>query len=149
VYGFIEAVRTFGAWKGSRDAPKLVLHVGWQVILNLTSQQIDVAELLTAKRTRFWVLVYDDIKSEPLRRVLYYPTSETKLQTVLDDVGVPAHKEWLLSLCPSPRHNHAVPTADRSTEHLAQKALQQIGVVFGSVVTLERAGSAACGAAAG
>jgi hypothetical protein len=149
VYGFIEAVRTFGAWKGNRDAPKLVLHVGWQVILNLTSQQIDVAELLTAKRTRFWVLVYDEIKSEPLRRVLYYPTSETKLQTVLDDVGVPAHKEWLVSLCPSPRHNHVVPTEHRTTEHLAQKTLQQIGVVFGSVVTLERAGSSACGAAAG
>jgi len=121
-----------------------VLHVGAQVLLNLTSQQIDIPELVTSNLTRFWVLVHADSNREPLRRVLYYPPAETRLLQVLEDVEVPPQDDWLVSLCPSPRRDGTVPKINRTTRHLAEKRLLEIGVVFGSILTLERVNAAEC-----
>ena len=141
VYGFMETVRAFGNWNRKRQQRhplKLILYVGSQVILNLTAHQIDVCELLTSGLTRFWTVVHPEGNKEPVRRALFCPTSTTKLGAVLKIVGIPPSKNWLVSLCPSPRQDHTLPANLSNAESLAGRSLRDIGVVFGSTLTIER-----------
>ncbi len=138
VYGFMEAVRAFGEWyeKWPEMPLKLILYVGSQVLLNLTSQRIDVHELLTSPLTGFWVVVQADSELEPTRRVFHYPTCATKLCDVLDELEVPRAQDWFVTLCPTPYHDGTMPPS--TTADLADKSLREIGVVFGSVLTMQR-----------
>jgi hypothetical protein len=136
VYGFIEAIRAFGNWV--KEKPRhlhLTAHVGAQVLLNLTSGHIALHELLTSTLIRFWAVVNTGSGGEPIRRVLYRKP-ETQLKDVLTDVlGVTEDvlSKWSISVCPSPRY---------SSGHLISEdtsiALSEAGVVFGSVLTLNR-----------
>jgi hypothetical protein len=137
VYGFIEAVRAFGDWaRGSKRPLHLRMHVGSQVLLNLTSLQISLHELLTSELVRFWTVIGAENDSESTKRVLYRKP-ETNLKEVLTDLlgdlDQDALMKWSVSLCPSPR---------RSSEPLTKEDLDtslcDFGVVFGSVLTLVR-----------
>jgi len=140
VYGFIEVVRAFGNWARENPRPlRLVAHVGSQVLLNLTSRQVGLHELLTSRLIRFWVVVNAERGGEPTRRVLYRdPQTLLKevLEDVLGDVDEEALQDWSMALCPSPRHGAGA---------LRQKelcmALCDVGIVLGSVLTLSRAGA--------
>ena len=135
VYGFMEAVRMFGCWKRLFPESKLraYFYVGPDVALNLTSQRIDLQELLSSDLVRFWTEVMTDAKAEPFRRVFYH-RPEKPVMDLLREVGVPASKEWELSVCPSPRTDDA----PICTDGLAQMTLEKLGVVFGSVVSVRR-----------
>jgi SIR2-like protein len=164
VYGFIEAVRAYGQWTArQRSRLRMVVYVGPQVMLNLTAHQIDLGELVTSRLIRFWTVVdesdlssQDGIESvserEPVRRALYMKP-HTKLRKVLvevlGDIDPTALHTWHVSLCPSPQHDldeepdrHA-PGQKKSkcvtAWDLRNKTLCDVGIVFGSVLTLERA----------
>jgi len=144
VYGFIEAVRAFGNWAAkSKRSLHMIAHVGNQVLLNLTSRQIGVHELLSSRLIRFWAVVNSSSGGEPVRRVLYR-TPETRLKDVLIEVlgrvDDEAFKKWAISLCPSPRNR----VGHLTDEDLSQ-TLCDVGVVFGSVLTLSRAWQSASG----
>jgi hypothetical protein len=186
VYGFIEAVRAFGDRKRESGRPlRLIAYVGSQVMLNLTSHQICVHELLTSTLIRFWTVVnagepmvhlnnhvaYQDTGAEPARRVLYKEPRTTLREVLVDVLGElddAALKHWRVSVCPSPRHdgrtyanmranqleqsadiNAPLPDTGAATAHsqrepvtadsVASKTLRDIGIVFGSVLTLDRA----------
>jgi hypothetical protein len=138
VYGFIEIVRSFGEWARKHRRPlHLIAHVGHQVLLNLTSNQIGLHELLTSRLIRFWAVVNYEGGREPTRRVLYRPprtSLKEVLMEVLGDVHESALCKWSISLSPSPRHE----TGPLNEQHLEQN-LCDVGVVFGSVLTLSRA----------
>jgi hypothetical protein len=138
VYAFIETVRTFGRWK--REHPhsdlRLKLYVLPEVIHNLTADRINIHELLTSGLIRFWTSVAADASEEPARRVLYYHP-DTPFQTVLDDLDVQPSNDWSVSLTPSPRWSLDA-AEERTASALRQKTLLQIGVVFGSELTLQR-----------
>jgi hypothetical protein len=146
VYGFMEAVRMFGCWKRSNPKRNLRAHlyVGPEVALNLTSQRIDLQELLTSDLVRFWTEVISDATGEPFRRVFYYRPEKPVLE-LLREVGAPASNEWELTVCPSPRTGDAPICA----EDLHEMTLETLGVVFGSVVSVRRKGAGACAIAAG
>ena len=138
VYGFVEAVRAFGNWARLSPRPlHLIAHVGPQVLLNLTSRQVGLHELLTSRLIRFWTVVNADSGREPTRRVLYR-TPDTLLKDVLLDVlgnvDDKALREWSISLCPSPKRAVA-PLTDNDLG----VTLCDVGIVFGSVLTLARA----------
>jgi hypothetical protein len=149
VYGFIEAVRAFGCWKRdhANDPLRVLLYVGPEVVLNLTSHRIDLQELLSSDLTRFWTIVSFDSDSspDPVRRACYYRTDQTPLRTILDEMQVPPSEDWQVSISPSPRHGNA----SRTAAALAEKSLMDIGVVFGSVLTLERVAAAGRAVTAG
>ncbi|HTU48284.1 MAG TPA: SIR2 family protein [Bryobacteraceae bacterium] len=137
VYGFIEAVRAFGEWTESAERPLLLtVHAGFQILLNLTSRQIGLQELLTSRLMRFWAILNPGKGKEPVRRV-FHKSPRTPLREVLadilGDIGDRVN-EWSISVCPSPR---------RTTESIAHitpsMSLCDAGVVFGSVLTLTRA----------
>lgn len=141
VYAFIEVVREFGRWAAD-DAHQrplhLIAHVGPQVLLNLTSGQISLHELLTSRLIRFWAMVNSERGAEPARRVLYRKPDDTTLKDVLvevlGEVGDSALKEWSVSLSPSP--SRAIgPLTDKSLD----QNIRDVGVVLGSVLTLSRA----------
>ena len=155
VYGFIEAIRAYGSWARGKNARelRLVVYVGPQVILNLTSHQIDLEELLTSRLIRFWTAVNEtrtpahhdhdgNSDREPIQRVLY-KTPKTKLSDVLVEVlgnlGETALKTWSVSLSPSPRHE--VKKEVVTAQSVADCSLCDVGVVFGSVLTLNRIAS--------
>ena len=103
-------------------------------LLNLTSRQIGLQELLTSRLIRFWTVVNHGGGAEPTRRVLYRTprtTLKEVLIEVLGDVSDEALREWSISVSPSPRHA-AGPLTDK---HLRQ-TLCDVGIVFGSVLTL-------------
>jgi hypothetical protein len=105
VYAFIEAIRSFGAWKRANPSSRLrmiVYTVQPDVWLNLTSGRINIEELLTSNLMHFWAVIQTDEKREPARRVLYYPRDEL-LGTVLEDLRILRTQRWGLSICPSPR----------------------------------------------
>jgi hypothetical protein len=138
VYGFIEAVRAFGNWADEEKSPlHLIAHVGHQVLLNLTSCQIDLHELLTSRLIRFWTVVNFEDGREPTRRVLYRPP-DRDLKSVLIEVLGPLEdqslREWSISLCPSPRQ-----TVGPLTDKDLGMNIRDAGVVFGSVLTIRRA----------
>jgi SIR2-like domain len=154
VYGFIEAIRAYGHWADRHPrTPGMIAYVGPQVLLNLTSRQIDLQELLSSPLIRFWAAVNEDISDaqgshggagdqEPIRRVLY-KRPETKLKDVLmevlGDIDRSALETWFVSLCPSPRHDSQSPDKRASAARLADRSLCDVGIVFGSVLTLDRA----------
>lgn len=138
VYGFIEAVRAFGNWARESQRPlHVIAHVGPQVLLNLTSRQVGLHELLISRLIRFWAVVNAESGGEPTRRVLYRePQTLLKdvLIEVLGDVDDNALKEWSISICPSPKH-----TIGTLTDKDLGKTLCDVGIVLGSVLTLCRA----------
>jgi hypothetical protein len=145
VFAFMRIVRAFGRWKRDRDKDvqrsplRLILHVQDYVEFNLTSGRIDIQELLSSELIRFWAIMSSDPKQEPVRRVLYYK-EDTLLQEVLDDLGVPFGKEqaeWSVSVCPSPRKPLDKPEKCTTWSLLGSATLSSIGIVFGSVLTLE------------
>ena len=137
VYGFIEVVRAFGNWARCSKKPlQLVVHVGPQVLLNLTSHQIGLNELLNSTLVRFWTVVNSGSGTEPTRRVLYRAPEapiEDVLTELLGQVPERAFKKWSISLCPSPKH-----AVGPLTDEDLHKTLCDAGVVFGSVLTLSR-----------
>lgn len=143
IYGFIEAVRAFGTWASTSERPlHLIAHVGPQVMLNLNSGHINLQELLTSKLIRFWAIASAANGVEPMRRVLYKPP-ETLLKDVLIEVlGIdgPAAMRWSKSVCPSPTREVAGLTDRDLTRNLCD-----VGVVFGSVLTLTRTGGQSIG----
>src|SRR5262249_29896238 len=149
VFAFMKVVGAFAAWKRKKNKKlqprslRLILHIQSDVAFNLTSGRIDVQELLSSELVRFWAVVSLDAKKEPVRRVLHYK-EETKLEEVLLDLGVPfgdGRAEWSLSVCPSPR-KAAEKSVNDTTSSLHDHTLLSIGVVFGSVLTLDRTGAA-------
>jgi hypothetical protein len=112
------------------------VHVGPQVLLNLTSRQMGLHELLTSRLIRFWTVVNSDSGGEAMRRVLYRPP-QTLLRDVLiellGDVDDKSLKEWSISLCPSPKR-----TVGPLNDNDLGKPLCDVGIVFGSVLTLVR-----------
>jgi hypothetical protein len=141
VFAFMRVVRAFGKWKKEKrhkhNPLQLIVHIQSAVEFNLTSGRIDVQELLSSELIRFWTVVSSEPDKDPARRVLYYK-EETALPEVLEDLGVPFGPdlaEWSLSVCPSPKKMPEKTT----TWSLQDKAptLLSIGVVFGSVLTLE------------
>ena len=108
VYGFIEAVRTFRAWRADRHGgglslPRLNLYVQSDVELCLTSGRIDIRELLASELIRFWVVIISGADQEPVRHAMHL-CPRSGLKEVLDLVGVPADSpRWSVSVCPSPR----------------------------------------------
>ena len=137
VYGFMEAVRAFGNWASKGKTPlRLIAHVGGQVFLNLTSRQIGLHELLTSELIRFWTVVTFGSHTEATRRVLYRGP-ETSLRDVLievlGDLNDNALEQWSISLCPSPKRNLEPLSGNDLT-----RTLSDVGVVFGSVLTLVR-----------
>jgi hypothetical protein len=149
VYAFIESVRSYGLWKKQHKqrAFELILHVGGDVMLNLTSNRIDIRELLTSNLTRFWAVVSTDSGREPVRRALYY-APETRLEDVLDDLAVPRSSDWFVSVSPSPHRDGQVPSGQRTTIQLSDRTLVDIGVAFGSILTVNRPEKASCAAVA-
>ena len=144
VFAFMECVRAFGEWKQRQPGSqlRLILHVQFDVAFNLTSNRISVQELLSSELIRFWAVVVADRDREPTRRILHYK-KDTKLQEILDELDVPSVQdavEWTVSTCPSPRRDQF----SEPTWLLRDRTLQSIGVVFGSILTLER-GDAECG----
>jgi len=144
VYGFIEAVRALGNWATQSSAQlHVIAHVGDQVLLNLTSRQIGLVELLTSRYIRFWVVVNSEAGRETTRRVLYR-TRETRfrgvLVEVLGQIDDRALSAWSISLCPSPRREVgalAQELAPLPEMHL-DATICDIGIVFGTVLTLTR-----------
>jgi hypothetical protein len=70
VYAFIEAIRSFGAWKRENPSSRLrmtVYTVQPDVWLNLTSGRINIEELLTSDLMHFWAVIQTDEKREPAR----------------------------------------------------------------------------------
>jgi len=137
VYGFIESVRAFGNWARASARPlHLIAHVGPQVLLNLTSRQVSLHELLTSGLIRFWTVVNAERGREPTRRVLYRepktPLKEVLIE-ILGDMDDEALKQWSISICPSPRH-----TVDAITDSDLCTPLRDVGIVLGSVITLTR-----------
>lgn len=134
VYGFMEAVRTFGCWK-RRHAHNMRanLYVGPQVVLNLTSLRIDLQELLTSDLIRFWTVVSAGANAEPFRRVFHF-RADTCFNELLQEVGVPASDNWQVSVRPSPSLNETPVCAGA----VSDKSLVDAGIVFGSVVTITR-----------
>jgi hypothetical protein len=136
IYGFIELVRAFGFWACTGDRPlHLVVHVGSQVLLNVNSGQINLRELIISKLIRFWAIVNAADGGETRRRVLYKP-ADTLLSVVLADVlGIDdrAAMRWSMSVCPSPKREPA-----SLTEKDLGRSLRDVGVVFGSVLSLDR-----------
>jgi hypothetical protein len=137
VYGFIESVRAFGNWARASNRPlHLISHVGPQVLLNLTSRQVSLHELLTSELIRFWTVVNAERGREPARRVLYRepktPLKEVLIE-ILGDMDDEALKRWSISICPSPRH-----TVDPITDSDLCTPLRDVGIVLGSVITLTR-----------
>ena len=142
VYGFIEAARAFGNWAAkSPRALHLWAYVGHQVLLNLTSHQIRLHELVTSKLIRFWAIITTADGQNPTRRVLYkLPTDRLGdiLMELLDLPNEKALKNWSKSLCPSPKR-----TPFSLEREDLDKSLVDAGVVFGSVLTLVRTSPAA------
>jgi hypothetical protein len=152
VYGYIEVIRAFGNWtKKNGRSLRMIAHAGPQVWLNLTSRQIDMHELLTSGLIRFWTVVNPAIsfggrtgsqehRGEPVRRV-FYKTPCTPLRDILSEIlgeiENEALRNWSISLSPSPRRDeeHRPPA---NAYELADKGLSDIGVVFGSVLGLQR-----------
>jgi hypothetical protein len=148
VYGFIEGVRAFGKWAAkSPRALHLWAHVGHQVLLNLTSQQIGLHELMTSTLLRFWAIITTDDGQNPARRVLSKPPTARLGDILKELLGLTdegALMNWSISLCPSPKrtlfslgHKAPVSLEDRD------RSLVDAGVVFGSVLTLVRTSQAA------
>ena len=79
------------------------------------------------------------MKAEPFRRVFYH-RPEKPVVDLLREVGVPASKAWELSVCPSPRTDDA----PICTAGLAQMTLEELGVVFGSIVSVRRRTAGDC-----
>jgi hypothetical protein len=146
VFAFMRVVHAFGRWKRTEDKEvssplRLILYVQGHVEFNLTSGRIDVQELLSSDLIRFWSIVFSDAKKEPVRRILHY-REDAPLSDVLDDLGVPfgeGHAEWSVSICPSPRKplDKLKTTTWSLYEHNRAPTLSSIGIVFGSVLTLE------------
>lgn len=141
VYAFMEVVRAFGEWR--RMHPKsrlrLILHIQLDVAFNLTSERIDVQELLSSELLRFWVVVVSDPNQEPVRRILHYK-KDCFLRDVLEELEVPSLQgpsEWTISICPTPRRETEGSETERRTWKLRDCTLQSIGLVFGSILTLE------------
>ena len=145
VYGFMESVRTYGVWKDKNPHKllRVILYVQSDVMLNVTSNRIDINELLSSDLTRFWVVVSSDAYVEPVRRVLYY-RPDTYLRVVLDDLGVPCSTDWLLSVSPSPYRDGVVPPTTLTAHDLCNRRLVEVGIVFGSILTVERVAGVAC-----
>jgi hypothetical protein len=148
VFAFMRVVRVFGRWKKDNvGSPlRLTLHIQSDVEFNLTSERIDVQELLSSELIRFWAVVSPGGNKEPVRRVLHY-REDTPLSDVLEDLGVPFGEdlaEWVVSVCPSPRKSQARNTTWSLYSSNPQVKLLSIGVVFGSVLTLECGGDVIC-----
>src|SRR5262249_5474511 len=78
VFGFMEVVRTFAEWKRRSAASiRLVVHIPPAVEFNLSSDRIDVRELLSSEQIRFWAVVFSDADREPVRRSFRKPPSTT------------------------------------------------------------------------
>jgi hypothetical protein len=101
-------------------------------------------ELLSSDLTRFWVIIADGYTEA--RRVLYYPPTH-QLKTVLEEVSVPSSKEWIVNLSPSPHRERLSPDPQaihpenpsrHTTEELWERTLLEIGIVFGSTLSIER-----------
>lgn len=145
VFAFMKVIRAFGKWVREQHSDKtpfcLVLHIQDEAGFNLTSGRIDVQELLTFELIRFSAIVSPGAGKEPVRRVLTYKEG-AKLEDVLDDLGIPFGKgsaEWSVSICPAPRL-HLEKAVKKTTWTLADSeppTLLSIGVVFGSVLTLQ------------
>jgi hypothetical protein len=143
LYGFMEVVRAFGEWRESRRAVRVVLYVQADVELSLTAERIDIRELLTSRLIRFWAVVDSGENLEPVRRALHR-AANAPLADVLRDLGVPEDLAgWSFSVCPSPRKEAVRP----SVQLVPGLTLREAGIVFGSVLLLER--SAQKGLAAG
>ena len=97
---------------------------------------------LTWRLIRFWTEVNSEHGREPSRRVLYRPP-DTRLKDVAMEVlsvGEDALEDWTVSLSPSPKHT----VGPVSAKDLG-KPLCDVGVVFGSVLTLCRTRSQPAG----
>ena len=142
VYGFIEVARAFGNWAtASPRALHLSAYVGHQVLLNLTSHQIGLHELMTSTLIRFWAIITTSDGQNPTRRVLYKPATARlgdTLMELLDLSNERALMNWSKSLCPSPKRS-LFPLEQKDLD----KTLVDVGVVFGSVLTLVRTSQAA------
>lgn len=141
VYGFMEAVRTFGCWKRSHPGNDLRanLYVGPHVVLNLTSLRIDLQELLTSDLVRFWTVVSADVNAEPSRRGFHCPPN-TCFKNLLEEVGVPASDDWQVLVRPSPSLDDRPVGAGA----ISEQSLIHAGIVFGSVVAIHRVGATEC-----
>jgi hypothetical protein len=141
VYGFIEAVRAFGKWAAaSPRGLNLSAHVGHQVLLNLTSHQIRLDELVTSNLLRFWAIITTDDGQNPTRRVLYKPPTDGLGDILMELLGLTdkeALENWSTSLCPCPKRT-LFPLGHKDLD----KSLADAGVVFGSVLTLVRTSQA-------
>jgi hypothetical protein len=134
LYGFMEVVRAFGEWMEAGRKLRLVLYVQSDVELSLTSDRIDVRELLTSRLIRFWVVVDSSGNAEPVRRALHRG-ADASLEEVLADLGVPSDLSgWSASVYPSPRKD----SDERAIRCTPGLTLTAAGIVFGSVLILER-----------
>jgi len=106
------------------------------VLLNLTSCQISLHELLTSPMIRFWAMVSSENGRESTKRVFYRPPGTTLKEVLIDllgDLDLAALTKWSISLCPSPK---LLPEPLNARD--LEKSLSDVGIVFGSVLTLAR-----------
>jgi hypothetical protein len=96
-------------------------------------------ELLTSELIRFWTEVSTDPRAEPFRRVFYYSPA-TCFADLLEQVGVPASADWTVSVSPRP----SMLGSTASTQDLVSGTLLDIGLEFGSVLTIRRKDRAEC-----
>lgn len=141
VYAFIETVQAFAAWKRktlSSQVRLVIYTMQPDVWLNLNSHRIDIGELLKSELMPVWAVVQNDERREPARRVLYYKR-DTLFSKVLDDLRIFRPNSWRVSICPNPRREDDGGTvSERVASDLSPCHLDQIGVVFGSVLTFRK-----------
>jgi hypothetical protein len=110
--------------------------VGQQVLLNLTAGQLNLQETLASRRIRFWAVVDSAEGMQPTRRIFYEPAKtpiRKLLFELLGDIDDDALNSWSLSICPSPKRMASNPTGQDWG-----KTLCDVGIAFGSVLTLQR-----------
>jgi hypothetical protein len=70
VFGFIEALRSFGEWKrtkGNSSPLHLIVYGPSAAELNMDAARIDIHELLNSPHIRFWAVVCANKNREPIR----------------------------------------------------------------------------------
>jgi len=140
VFGFIEALRTFGEWKrtsGNSRPLHLIVYGPRAAGLNMDAARIDIHELLNSPHIRFWAVVCANKNREPIRRAVCHKP-ETTFCEVLEKLDIPrgSRQDWLVTITPSPRPK-ASESRRRRAIAMEKLTLIEAGIVFGTVVLLE------------
>ena len=131
-----------GEWR--REHPevecRLALHVVDQsVSREISSGRIDIVELLHAESIRFWAEIVEN--GVLLDRRLFQEDELTRLQTIVDDLGLPTRYWTFLVSPPSGITENPDPVALDMAEagHTpTSRSLRELGVVPGSVLHFHR-----------